>query len=295
MRKLITLVLVSLSLCFTASSAWAATRLGESCDLAVTGASDSSGFLQFDAALRAALAKHDTAAFAKLADFPLRVNDANGRHETFKDATALQKRLDGASLQALEKAVAASPVSRLFCNDNGVMYGDGAIWANLAGVGKAQPFRITALNLPASVATSPAAPPLGFNVDVTLTPKAAQRLKATHEGITVSASYYGDPKPGDEKHADEVGQIDLGNEQVMIPGQPGPVHITGKQVKRDRLRWIKGGVKVNVNVYSSRLSGPDNILNCDFIDGDVAAVVKQQPITLRCGLITEHPDTKLKP
>src|SRR5690606_13529748 len=44
---------------------------------------------------------------------------------------------------------------------------------------------------------------------VTLSKKAAAKLAAEKEGIVVYASYYGDPKKSAEKHADEVGQIDL--------------------------------------------------------------------------------------
>ena len=58
---------------------------------------------------------------------------------------------------------------------------------------------------------------------------------------------------------------------------------------------ITGGVKVNVNLYSARHSSSDNILACDFIDGSLADVVKAQPVTLHCGLITENAKTALKP
>jgi len=63
----------------------------------------------------------------------------------------------------------------------------------------------------------------------------------------------------------------------------------------ERLPWVDGGVKVNVNVYSARRSNEDNILACDFIDTDLAAVVKAQPVTLHCGLITENLQTQLRP
>ncbi|MBS0566428.1 MAG: hypothetical protein JSS59_03300 [Proteobacteria bacterium] len=154
---------------------------------------------------------------------------------------------------------------------------------------------ILALGLGASPPAASAHEPLAFNVRVTLSPKAAEKLKATHEGITASARYYGDPTPAAVKHADEVGQIDLGNEQVFLPGRAGPAHFTGRNVTNNRLGWIKGGVRMNVNVFSSRHSGPDNILACDFIDDSLATVIKAQPVTLHCGLITEHPDTLMKP
>lgn len=150
------------------------------------------------------------------------------------------------------------------------------------------------LVLACSVATA-AAPPFGFNLDITLSARAAERLRATKEGITVSARYYGDPTPRTQKHANEVGQIDLGGETLRLPGHAGRARFSGKQILAGRLGWIQGGAKVNVNVYSSRRSNKDNILSCDMIDTDVAQVVKVQPITLHCALIEENVPTEAKP
>lgn len=149
--------------------------------------------------------------------------------------------------------------------------------------------------LTAMAANVAAEPPYGFDVNVTLTAKAAQRLQSAREGITAWASWYGDPNKAGQDHADEIGRIDLGHEEVRVPGRPGVVHIPGTGLHPDRLKWIEGGVKVNVNVYTSRLSSDENLLACDFIEGDLATVVKAQPITLHCGLISEHIDTHVKP
>ena len=43
---------------------------------------------------------------------------------------------------------------------------------------------------------------------------------------------------------------------------------------------------VNVNVYSARRSGPDNILDCDFFD-DALTLAQQASLTLHCKLIGE--------
>lgn len=138
---------------------------------------------------------------------------------------------------------------------------------------------------------------MGFDVDVTLSKKAAAKLAAAKEAIVIFASYYGDPKKGAEKHANEIGQIDLTpqDEQVAVPGTGGQVHISGAKVDTKRLDWLAGPAKVNVNVASARKSSPDNLLACDFIDGALADV-RKAPVTLYCYLIEEkHPDTELKP
>src|SRR5580765_6799915 len=146
-----------------------------------------------------------------------------------------------------------------------------------------------------SAAAEVAPPPMGFDLAITLSDKAAKRLHATKEGITVSARYYGDPTPHAQKHANEVGQIDLGGEMLRLPGRAGPARISGKKILAGRLGWIQEGAKVNVNVFSSRLANKDNILSCDFIDADVAQVLKAQPIALHCALIEEKVPTEVKP
>ncbi len=138
---------------------------------------------------------------------------------------------------------------------------------------------------------------MGFDLSVTLSKKAAARLAAEKEEIAAFASYYGEPKPGAEKHADEIGQISVSTEDewVEIPGTGGHAHISGAKVDKRTLKWVEGDVMVNVNVVSARKSNPDNILDCDIVDGAVAAV-RKSPITLHCYLSEEkHPDTKIKP
>ena len=143
------------------------------------------------------------------------------------------------------------------------------------------------------VATRAAQDDLAFSIEITLSQKAAAKLAALHEGIIVAALYSGDPAPGAEKHTDEIGRIDLGREDVETPGKAGTVRVPGTKIKRNRFAWIKGPVLLNVNVYSARHSGPDNILACDFFDGNLEDAV-HKPISLHCSLIAEGAETKHK-
>lgn len=137
---------------------------------------------------------------------------------------------------------------------------------------------------------------MSVDVNVTLSEKAAAKLAADKEGIVVFASYYGDPKKTAEKHADEIGRIDLTpkDEEVEIPGKEGQARISGKTVDAKRLEWLAGPVMVNVSISSARKSSSDNILSCDFIDGPLSDAQKK-PVTLHCGLIEEGMETKQKP
>lgn len=149
--------------------------------------------------------------------------------------------------------------------------------------------------LTASATHAAEVPSFGFALNITLSPKAASLLQRTKEGITVSARYYGDPTAAARKHANEVGQIDLGGEELRLSARGGPAQITGQGVKRYRLHWTQGAPKVNVNAFSSRRSHADNLLSCDFIDGEVDAVVQAQPLELHCALITEGRASVLRP
>lgn len=135
--------LLALATALCVVPAAASTRLGESCDLAVLGARDAAGFMRFDRALREAAQGSDAQALDALLQFPLALNRGASR-TTIADAAAWHKQFDAAWWPLLQRAVAGQQPQALFCNAEGVMYGDGAIWANPAG----GEFRISAINLP---------------------------------------------------------------------------------------------------------------------------------------------------
>ncbi len=135
---------------------------------------------------------------------------------------------------------------------------------------------------------------LGFDFKITLSDKAAAKLKSVHETITVWASFYGEPTREGENHTDEMGMVDLGKESFELPAQPGVVHITGKKAGGAKLKWVKGQPSVNVNLYTSRKSSDQNLIECDLIDGAVAKV-QAKPITVNCFLIGEPIESKSFP
>ena len=139
----------------------------------------------------------------------------------------------------------------------------------------------------------PPAGPLSFEVRVSFSEKAAAKLAAISEKIFVAASYSGDANAAGKTHRDEIGRIDLGTEKIEAKGEPGTIRVTGRRIERRRLAWVDGPVLLNVNIYSARLRGPDNILACDFFDGTVEGA-RRGPISLHCSLITENVATTQK-
>lgn len=162
--------------------------------------------------------------------------------------------------------------------------------------------KIVGMMLAASVSLASSMPAVaqddfGFDINVTLSKKAAAKLAAHKEGIAAFAAYSGAPKKSAQKYVDEMGQIDVSpqEELIQIPGQGGHGHLSGKFVDSTALEWVDGEVSVNVNVLSARKSFPDNILTCDLIDGTVSAVKKKSPIAVHCSLIEENRETKTFP
>jgi hypothetical protein len=124
-----------------------------------------------------------------------------------------------------------------------------------------------------------------YRIDVTLSEKAAAKLSAAREWVHISAFYYGEAaKP---KDGDEMGQIWLGNEDADIEGAGS---VTFGQIKIDgkRLKLTKGRKAiVNINVYSSRKTLADNVLDCGLFE-DKVDVAAKAPVTLDCKLIGEE-------
>ncbi len=130
-------------------------------------------------------------------------------------------------------------------------------------------------------------PAPNFAIAVTLSPAAAKRVGGLKEAITVAAYYYGEPTKAAAKKADEVGQIDLGSEEIRLGSAGGTATFTGKGFKADRLGWVVGREgRVNINVYTARLVHPDNLLDCGLFE-DTLAVAQGRTIPMTCKLIGE--------
>lgn len=135
----------------------------------------------------------------------------------------------------------------------------------------------------------------GFDVNIVLSEKAAAMLATRGEGMVIMVSYFGWPKPGAKKHGDEVGQIGFGpDRQIGIPGRAGQYHVPAVKLDPQRLGWLEGPVQVNVNIASARKSDPDNLLDCEIIDGPLAEARKASN-TLPCRLIRDDPAPPKKP
>jgi len=117
--------------------------LGENCDLAILGATETKSFLSFDRELRSSLSKQDAGVMALLVKYPLSINDDRGTYY-LDDAGSLQSRFQEIFPSTVRDAVLKQAPETVSCNSGGIMYGDGVVWVNPKG----HNYAIETVNLP---------------------------------------------------------------------------------------------------------------------------------------------------
>lgn len=144
-------LLLALLICLPAQPVFAGdTRLSDSCDLKdVFAVSDKKDFMEFDAALRAALKSRDVAALALMVNFPLKVGSPDDTSISIDNATTLQHRFDQAFPQAAREAVLNQDPGQFFCKEDWLMYSDrhAAVDVEQVAVGTAKEFRVSGVSL----------------------------------------------------------------------------------------------------------------------------------------------------
>jgi len=148
---------------------------------------------------------------------------------------------------------------------------------------------LTALFLAAQMSIGFGASPLlmdKFDLKLALSPKALEKIKTSGETITIAAYYFGDPKKGYKLHLNPEGQIDLGDQKKIIPGE-AVVSLGGIKVNAKVLKHIEGEEpSLLTSIFTSHTKFPDNLLDCDLFQDKVSVAVKTR-IEIKCKLIGE--------
>lgn len=146
---------------------------------------------------------------------------------------------------------------------------------------------------PAPTAVDPgtqvtAAPgPYAFDVQLTLTPRAAEKLVATRERIIVAGMFWGAPNAAALPTAYEMGQIPLGEDFVEVAPESANVTVPAANFDPAQLPNVEGAPQVLVNVYSARKTHEDNLLSCGIYEGPVA-MAQKQAVDIQCDLIYDE-------
>jgi hypothetical protein len=129
--------------------------------------------------------------------------------------------------------------------------------------------------------------PYAFDVQLTFTPRAADKLKTSNERVIVAGMYWGAPAAAAAATADEMGQIPLGEDFVEVAPENAVIRVPAANFAPEQLPNVEGDPQVLVNVYSARKTHEDNLLNCGIYEGPVA-MAQKQPVDIRCDLIFDE-------
>jgi len=142
-----------------------------------------------------------------------------------------------------------------------------------------------AADAPSASADAAPASPYDFDVNLTLTARAAERLASTDERVIVDAMYYGlpvsDDAPGIDEHGMEIG---LGASEIEVPPESADVKVSGEGFDATYIKSVKGEPEVLVNVYSARKTHEKNLLSCGIYQGPVS-MAQKKPVDIQCDLI----------
>ena len=134
---------------------------------------------------------------------------------------------------------------------------------------------LTQANKPAT-----AVGPHGIEVNVLLSDQAKSKLLGSKETIIVAGSVTGFPRKGTRKKC---------NDEITVEMAPGgvarfrDVELPEGCIGSD----VQGARELGINVASGRKSSPDNLLNCDFYEGNLSDIQGRR-IDITCSLIGEH-------
>lgn len=138
---------------------------------------------------------------------------------------------------------------------------------------------------PLATETAKAPSPHAFDVNLTLTARAAERLASTDERVIVSSAYYGLPVSDDAPGIEREGmEIPLGTSEIEVAPQTAVVNVTGEGFDKTYVTSVKGEPEVLVNVYSARKTHENNLLSCGIYQGPVS-MAQKKPVDIQCDLI----------
>lgn len=142
---------------------------------------------------------------------------------------------------------------------------------------------------PAADGPAPVTTAYGFDVQLTMTGRAAERLKAIGERVTVNVVYHGEPKPGVVLAEEGMIGVVLGEERVEVTPDTRDVVVTGAGFNEKAMADVQGEPQIVLNVHTARKAHEDNLIWCGLYEGPVA-MAREKPIAISCDLI--EPDSE---
>ncbi len=115
-----------------------------------------------------------------------------------------------------------------------------------------------------------------FEIQVQLSDRAEQKLKAMKESIIVTAYFSGNPK--NKKLISEDGQFPVASGSVELTVSR-VANIQGIKISKANFEQLTDkDIQVLINIYSGRRSTQDNLLDCDILEKQISQIKGQRSI-----------------
>lgn len=126
-----------------------------------------------------------------------------------------------------------------------------------------------------------------FEIEVSLSQKANEKLKKSNETIIVWAYFSGIPKDTTLKEYLKSGGIGIASAQQELRGDNRIAKIEGVKFSRSLYDSLSDkDIQVLINIYTGRRTHRDNLLDCEILEEKVSAV-KNKKFILKGKLIGE--------
>lgn len=137
----------------------------------------------------------------------------------------------------------------------------------------------------ASAAASPAAVDYSYDIALSFTPAALDKIKARGSQMEISALYYGNARPSTVQLADaKDGTIHLNTDKLQVEAKDQTVHMTGAGAQTENLQHITGQKPlVLINIYSTKSGEKDGLIGCGVFQ-DYVESAQAKPVAIHCDL-----------
>lgn len=126
-----------------------------------------------------------------------------------------------------------------------------------------------------------------FNIEVSLSKKAEEKLLEKKETIIVAAYFIGKPKDTVSIQYKKTGELGLTSKNILLTGGIRKASFENVKFSDALFNSLEDkDINVLINVYSGRQSITDNFLDCDIYEGKLSAIMNKT-YTIKGKLIGE--------
>ncbi len=136
---------------------------------------------------------------------------------------------------------------------------------------------------PAAPAEAPKAASFAYDIALSFTPAAVEKVTKHGDKVTIAALYYGNATPSSVSLADPSdGTIHLNTDHAEVEAKDQTVHMTGEGVNTPNFdKIVEKKPLVQLNVFATRAGKKDPVIACSVFQ-DYVASAQAAPVKIRC-------------